>query len=409
MQSLRLTMAHLRNRYFKDLVLKIIGFSPLTGVLGHRQVGKTTVLEMIAHKYFSLDDRETLMSIKSDAEGFLAKNNLLRTALDESQLEPALFPALKECVRKNKKPGQYILSGSVRFTSRKSIRESLTGRIINLEVLPFSISELHKRELPTITRKLNLTKLLSSMKPQIQQEIQSKKILKKEISVYLKKGGLPGICFIRDSGLLNSKIREQLFTLLDRDIRLIYPTTVPYSQILELVKFLSIHEGEIISYSEAQRATDISLPTIKKLLAALESIFLIRLIPTKNGEKGFLAIFEDQAEALHLYPEKALKTQLEGLVYRNIRLEFYYQLESTFSFFHYSTRGGARVPFAVEFEGAILGFIIMDSTTPSKSEFSSANSFLKTFNNSKIVFLEENADFKIHSERILQLPLHTLF
>ena len=64
--------------------------------------------------------------------------------IDECQLAPALFTALKLRVQAFKKTGQFVLSGSVRFTSRKAIRESLTGRIFNLELLPLTISEANR-------------------------------------------------------------------------------------------------------------------------------------------------------------------------------------------------------------------------------------------------------------------------
>jgi predicted AAA+ superfamily ATPase len=73
---------------------------------------------------------------------------LPRTALDECQLAERLFPALKERVRKDKRPGQFYLSGSVRFTSKRLIRESLTGRIMTADLFPLTLSELDRGELP---------------------------------------------------------------------------------------------------------------------------------------------------------------------------------------------------------------------------------------------------------------------
>ena len=110
--------------------------------MGHRQVGKTTLLESVAKQYYTLDRQLDFDIIQSDPETFLSQSRS-RCGLDEVQMMPSLFPALKEQVRKNKTPGQFLLSGSVRFTSRKAIQESLTGCIIYLELLPLSISELN--------------------------------------------------------------------------------------------------------------------------------------------------------------------------------------------------------------------------------------------------------------------------
>lgn len=114
-------MPHLRVRYLERELFKLLGFSPLVGVLGHRQVGKTTLVASLGKEYFSLDLRTTHDEISADPFGFLSSVKKCPTVLDECQTLPELFPALKEFVRKNKKPGSFLLTGSVRFTSRKAI------------------------------------------------------------------------------------------------------------------------------------------------------------------------------------------------------------------------------------------------------------------------------------------------
>ena len=56
---------------------------------------------------------------------------------------PELFPALKEFVRLHKKPGQFLLTGSVRFSSRKANGESLTGRIVTIKIPPLGSGEIN--------------------------------------------------------------------------------------------------------------------------------------------------------------------------------------------------------------------------------------------------------------------------
>ena len=99
-------------------------------------------------QYVSLDDEEHLRSANGDAKAFVDALNAPGTAIDECQLSEPLFPALKERIRRNKRPGQFYLSGSVRFTSKKQIRESLTGRIMTADLYPLTLSELDGGELP---------------------------------------------------------------------------------------------------------------------------------------------------------------------------------------------------------------------------------------------------------------------
>src|ERR1035437_9889529 len=132
-------MPHFRSRHLSSLISKALRFSPIVGVLGHRQVGKTTLCGALGKDYLSFDRAEFLDQGIHSPETLLRSHQALPLVLDECQLAPPLFPALKEWVRTHPKPGQFLLSGSVRFTSRKAIRESLTGRIINWALLPLDL------------------------------------------------------------------------------------------------------------------------------------------------------------------------------------------------------------------------------------------------------------------------------
>jgi hypothetical protein len=76
-----------------------MAFSPLVGVFGHRQIGKTTYLTQKIRNYFTLDDEKTLQAPQLGPSKFLGDLQQLPTAIDECQVEPRLFPALKEWVR----------------------------------------------------------------------------------------------------------------------------------------------------------------------------------------------------------------------------------------------------------------------------------------------------------------------
>ena len=125
----RLFMVHLRTRFATRHLEDALAFSPLVGVLGQRQVGKTTLVEsLVKSHYVSFDDETTKTAAELAPKQFLEQFNTL-SAIDECQKVPSIFPALKLRVQKDKRPGQFLLTGSVRFTSRKAIQESLTGRV----------------------------------------------------------------------------------------------------------------------------------------------------------------------------------------------------------------------------------------------------------------------------------------
>ncbi len=402
------SMAHIRLRYLQKPLQQVLKFSPIVGIIGHRQVGKTTVLESEVSRYVTLDQEKILIEAQTDPAAFLQKMKGLRLGIDEAQMAPKLFPALKERVRTNKSPGQFLISGSVRFSSRAAIRESLTGRIVNLELLPFSISELAQNEPTQFLIQLNKAKDLRQFINASTHQIQGRKKLDQQVDRYLQNGGLPGICFFRSPALKNVRISDQLATILDRDLRLVYPTSVPYIQLYELLSYLSKIEGQIIRYSEIRAQVGITEATQKKLLYALENIFLIRRIPVSGGEKGFAVFLEDQAESFFLNPKKDLQTQMESLVFRHVRVPFQNQLGENFRHFYYSTRSGARVPVAIETQDGILGFISTEDLKPNRSELAIANSFLKTYGTAKIVFLHRDTKVQVLNDRCVILPLHAI-
>src|SRR3989338_10050202 len=140
-------MPHDRKRDALTQVRKLGSFWPVTGILGLRQVGKTTLLRKLSgvKNFISLDDEEIRDEALHSAKNFLSKLTP-PVIIDEVQKAPAIFDAIKLQVDRKKIPGSYFLTGSSTFSSRLGIRESLTGRIGLLRLHPFTLSEIHQRE-----------------------------------------------------------------------------------------------------------------------------------------------------------------------------------------------------------------------------------------------------------------------
>jgi len=58
-------MAHERKRHLGAVLKHLASLSPLVGLLGHRQAGKTTLLEGISAQYLSFDDESILASVEA--------------------------------------------------------------------------------------------------------------------------------------------------------------------------------------------------------------------------------------------------------------------------------------------------------------------------------------------------------
>ncbi len=402
-------MAHHRNRYLKEILDHALKLSPLVGVLGHRQVGKTTLVSTMSDHYQTFDDESLMKAATADTKGFIDQHRKGLTILDEVQLVPSLFPALKERVRVNKRPGQFLLTGSVRFTSKKAIRESLTGRILNFELLPFSVSETNHLPLPNSCVSILESKNLESTFPQLESHIKSTKKLMDDFDIYLERGGLPGITFVRNEKMRGLKVIEQLNTILDRDLRSISPTTLSGSQLLDYCRELSKLQGIPIKYSQLKEKTNISDVVQKRILFALEAIFVLRILPLKGDRNGFIVYFQDQAESLFL-SENEIETELNlaAALFRNIRTQFAYRIDQNARYFQFLTRAGVKIPLAIETSKGKIGIIPIGSAQPNRAQRAGAYSFLKAFENAKIIYASTQFSYEIIDSRSVVLPISAL-
>lgn len=402
-------MPHTRLRMVESALLQNLALSPLVGLIGHRQVGKTTLLEKLCRTYLSLDDPAQDAPLRRDVALFLSSLPKIKpVGLDECQYHESLFRGLKEWVRTHKKPGQFLLSGSVRFTSKRTIRESLTGRILYNELYPLLLSEIcNQKDLCAVGPKLLMSTTFRGI-DQLKLSLSREK--RKDYQLYLKQGGLPGICFIRNSAQRASKCEDLLTTLLDRDLRSLYETTLSLGELRNILFELGLVIGEPVEWTELSRKTQVSTPTLKRFVQNLEALFIIRTIPVEGGRTGRVVYFEDCGEWAHVCEKSfvPLNSAGEGVVrflFTQLRAQWAYGLKSYFEYFQFRTRNGALVPLALRSEGRVLGFLPINGKRPNISERRVAQSFLSAYGNSKLIFLSDDQSEIINDRMAILDPL----
>lgn len=144
----RATIARMIKRRIHDKLDEAIDHNPAVGLLGPRQVGKTTLaLEMGATRpslYLDLEspaDRAKL----ADAGRYLAEHEDKLVILDEVHRAPEIFQILRGLIdqgrRRGKAGSRFLLLGSASVELLKQSGESLAGRISYLELTPFDATE----------------------------------------------------------------------------------------------------------------------------------------------------------------------------------------------------------------------------------------------------------------------------
>lgn len=129
-------------RKIKKILLERLSQFPVVVLMGPRQSGKTTLLESLeGYDYINLESPDQLLRMQMDPKGQLVYNNTKGLIIDEAQNFPDLFSYIQVISDKNKRKGEFILSGSQNFTLNHYITQSLAGRAGILELLPLTYSE----------------------------------------------------------------------------------------------------------------------------------------------------------------------------------------------------------------------------------------------------------------------------
>lgn len=240
-------------------------------ISGLRRAGKSTLLAQIAHKFYSKDE---YFYINFEDERFLNFNVSDFTKLHELLIE--LFGNQKifmldeiqnikgweVFVNRMMRSGyKFYITGSNASLLSKELGTKLTGRYVPVELFPFSFREylqFNNISLPDITR-------LTSVQ---------KGKLKKDLSGYMKKGGIPEALQYPQL-----PIHKTLYdSIIDRDIgaRFKLADTKP---IRELAFYLLSNISSLVSYNKLKELLQLgSVNTISSYIGYLQSSWLFLIL-----------------------------------------------------------------------------------------------------------------------------------
>ncbi len=341
---------------------KIAREYPVVALLGPRQSGKTTMVQKVfsKKKYISLENIDNRTFALNDPNKFL--NVYENVVIDEAQRTPNLLSYIQTKVDKDKKKGQFILTGSNQLLLEEKITQSLAGRAAIVRLLPLSIEEINPHK-----------------------NIES-------IDELIFQGFYP----ILYSENINKQrwLDNYIETYIDKDVRLIKNIT-NLSKFNIFLRMCASRVGQLVNLQSLSNDCGISQNSIKSWLSVLESSFIIkRLNPYfKNYRKRLIKTpkiyFYDTGVLCRLLSIKNLNGlathALKGSIFENfilmeIEKHFFNRAEKTPIYF-WRNRGGQEIDFL--FEDSCLKIIEVKSSETINNEF---------FKN--IVYFKKNADQK---------------
>lgn len=233
-----------------DLITEDLALFPVIGIVGPRQVGKTTLARTLQAQlsgpsvYLDLELPSDLARLE-DPQIFLAAQAGACVVIDEVQRRPDLFPLLRALVDQDRRPGRFVLLGSASPALLRNSAESLAGRIAYHELTPFSLSEI----MPTHT-----------------------------MQQHWVFGGFPGALLAPSPRASVRWLDQFIATFIERDMQQladVSPATL--SRLLTMVGHI---HGNLLNVSDLSRSLGVSLPTVNRYLDLLEGGFMLnRLQP----------------------------------------------------------------------------------------------------------------------------------
>ncbi len=326
---------------------------PVIGLLGSRQVGKTTLLGELRGNlngelvYLDLEKPSDLAKLKEPELYFNSKKEVL-FVIDEIQRMPELFPLIRVFADEKKINGQFIVSGSASPHLIRMASESLAGRVKYFTLSPLNLPELnglYGTDVDIINR------------------------------LWIR-GGYPR-SFLAETDADSLDWRMSFIkTYLERDIPQL-GLRIPSSRLGQFWTLLAHIHGQVWNASPIAQSMGLSGKTVSHYLDVLEDTFLIRrLLPYKANVKKRLVkspkiYFVDSGLHLALlniqnmdqiFSNPIQGASWEGFVIQQI-LE---QKPKDWSAYYYRTQAGSEVDLIlVPAQGKPIPIEIKRSLSPS--------------------------------------------
>ncbi|MDO5495644.1 MAG: AAA family ATPase [bacterium] len=397
----------------------LLAHFPVTVIQGARQVGKSTLAQLLASQHesvvVSLDDDEALAAADADPVGFVSQAGDGLLVVDEVQRRPELLRTIKASVDRDRRPGRFLLTGSANLLRVKGETDSLAGRAVSLRLRGFSQGEMRGQR-DDLIGAIRLGRDIAGFTTEWRRG---------DYAAAMARGGFPEV------GVLPDRLRRVWLEgyaerVLQRDATEL-PGASQFERLRVVARLLAANQaGELVKGRVAEQAA-IPAASFQPYLDALESIYMVEVLRpwtpnlTQREIGRAKAFIEDSALAMRLggtseaelsaLTSRPFGGLLEALVASEL-LKQQGWTEEPFQLYHYRERTGPEVDLVVELEsGGVIVLEVRASSTYKSDQFRSLE-FLRERLGDRFVggfVLGTAAHGFRHSDRLWGLPIAALW
>lgn len=352
-------------------VIAALEDTPVVVLNGPRQAGKSTLARGLRYpgsvEIVTLDDPTARSAAARDPRSFLDRP-VDTLVIDEAQLEPRLFRAVKASVDLDRRPGRFLLTGSSRLLSSPDMADSLVGRVEVVELWPFSELELRRAQGPTFVETVfddprSLLRTGSTGRP--------------EYLELLVRGGLPE-AVSRPAARRRRWFESYVATTTERVVREVADIE-RLAEIPRLLRLCAARTATELNLASLASELGMAARTASGYLAHLATAFLVQLVPAWSTNLSAKVVrrpkllVTDVGLAAHLAgvtlsnierPTSPLGPLLETFVVAELRAQAGWG-DDAVSISHFRDRSGVEVDIVLEHaDGRVVGVEVKATSTP---------------------------------------------
>ena len=337
---------------------------PAVVVSGARQTGKSTLARRLvpeSRRFATLDDLDVLDAAQRDPTSLLGDEPI---TLDEIQRAPELLLAIKRRIDEQRRPGQFLLTGSANLALIARVSESLAGRAGYLTLWPMT-----RREQLGLGCTGCWDQLLAASDSAWEDVAMAQPAAREEWRDVVRRGGYPDpAVHLADDADRAIWFDGYLRTYLERDLAAL-SSVASLVDFRRLVRAACLRVGQVANQTEIGRDVVLPQPTVHRYLNLLETSYLLARLPayavnrTRRLIKSPKLYWCDTGLALRIAGADPAPAHLENLVLCDL-LAWRESRPDPAEITYWRTTAGEEVDFVIETGDALLPIEIKATVNP---------------------------------------------